>query len=331
MTFDYDILSRRTRMSMPNGVTTTYSYDEASQLLDLRHTLEASTISDFSYAYDRVGNRTTLTQNRSAVAVASLLSYTYDALNRLTEATHPLPTNPLEEFDYDPLGNRELRDGQSFTSIFDAANRLLEDEDFCYGYDDNGNLISKEAKVAGACGGGGPLTDYEYDPENQLVEVRVNGAVTANYRYDALGRRIEKDAGGVTSRYVYDSEDILLEFDGANTLLAHYTHGPGIDEPLIMVRDLDSSGTFETSEGFFYQADGLGSLTELTDSTGFISQAYVYDSYGGIVDQVGTLPNPYTYTGREFDAESGLYYYRARLDLEKRDQDFYSLDSSLKS
>jgi len=98
-----------------------------------------------------------------------------------------------------------------------------------------------------------------------------------------------------------------------------------------MVRDLDSSGTFETSEGFFYQADGLGSLTELTDSTGFISQAYVYDSYGGIVDQVGTLPNPYTYTGREFDAESGLYYYRARLDLEKRDQDFYSLDSSLKS
>ena len=53
-----------------------------------------------------------------------------------------------------------------------------------------------------------------------------------------------------------------------------------IDEPLILERDLDLSGTFETSEGFFYQADGLGSLTELTDSTGFISQAYVYDSYG---------------------------------------------------
>ena len=94
--------------------------------------------------------------------------------------------------------------------------------------------------------------------------------------------------------------------------LARYTHGPGIDEPLIMERDLDSSGAFENGEGFYYQADVLGSVTGLTDSVGAVAQAYVYDSFGQIVQQLVTLPNPYTYTGREFDEETGLYFYRAR-------------------
>ena len=301
--FAYDALSRRTSMTHDNGVVATYTYDLASQLLSLGHTLLALPISDFSYTYDNVGNRTTLTQVRSAVAVASPLTYVYDELNRLIEATHPLPANPLETFDYDPVGNRELRDGQSFTSMFDAANRLLQDEDFCYSYDDNGNLTSKEAKVAGVCGGVGQFTEYEYDPESQLIEVRVDAAVIANYLYDGLGRRIEKDTGGAITRYLYDGEDILLEYDGANTQLARYTHGPGIDEPLIMERG---------SESFFYHADGLGSVTELTDSLGFVAQAYVYDSYGQVKTQFGVIPNPYTYTARELDTETGLYYYRAR-------------------
>ena len=53
-------------------------------------------------------------------------------------------------------------------------------------------------------------------------------------------------------------------------------------------------------------------MTELTDLPGLVAQAYVYDSYGEIKQQVGGLTNPYTYTGREFDAESELYFYRAR-------------------
>ena len=58
--------------------------------------------------------------------------------------------------------------------------------------------------------------------------------------------------------------------------------------------------------------DGLGSITDLTDSNGAVFQSYVYDSFGNIALQVGATVNPYTYTGRERDTESGLYYYRAR-------------------
>ena len=60
---------------------------------------------------------------------------------------------------------------------------------------------------------------------------------------------------GVITRYVYDGEDILLEFDGSNALTAKYTHGPGIDEPLIMERG---------GQRYFYHTDGLGSITDKT-------------------------------------------------------------------
>ena len=65
-------------------------------------------------------------------------------------------------------------------------------------------------------------------------------------------------------------------------------------------------------QAYCYTADGLGSITELTDAAGSVTQDYLYDSYGQIASSTGTLENPYTFTGREFDPESGLYYYRAR-------------------
>jgi RHS repeat-associated protein len=50
----------------------------------------------------------------------------------------------------------------------------------------------------------------------------------------------------------------------------------------------------------------------MTDDTGDIAQTYVYDAFGRIVQKTGSIKNPYTYTGREWDEEAGLYYYRAR-------------------
>ncbi|MDH4155407.1 MAG: RHS repeat-associated core domain-containing protein [Nitrospira sp.] len=50
----------------------------------------------------------------------------------------------------------------------------------------------------------------------------------------------------------------------------------------------------------------------MTDSAGATAKSYSYDAYGNILESPGTLDQPYAYTGREFDTESGLYYYRAR-------------------
>src|SRR5512146_2032922 len=62
----------------------------------------------------------------------------------------------------------------------------------------------------------------------------------------------------------------------------------------------------------FYEADGLGSVTSLTDGSGQIAASYTYDSFGNVTASTGTLSNSFQYTGRELDSETGLYYYRAR-------------------
>ena len=280
-------------MTLPNGTQTTYSYDPASQVTQILHQLTATStqINQAAYAYNPVGNRTSLTDKRGSQA------FGYDALDRLTSASHPLLATP-QAFAYDPVGNRTTGG-----SVVNAGNQLTADANYGYVYDDNGNLTRKTLLVTGN------YSQYIYDAENRLTKVEEfaagnpTPAFTSTYRYDGLGRRIEKVANGQTKRYVYDGEDILLEYDGANVLQARYTHGPGIDEPIAVTK---------AGSTFFYHQDGLGTVTDLTDSVGATAKSYAYDAYGTIVDQAGTVEQPYTYTGREFDSETGLYYYRAR-------------------
>lgn len=277
--------------------STAYAYDNADRLTSLVHRKGTDTIASLAYAYDKVGNRTKMTEQDGDH------NYTYDALYQLIRATHPQPANPTETFTYDPVGNR-ITSHLSSSYIYDAGNRLLEDDSFSYSYDDNGNLIQRQDK------GSGEVTKYSYDYEDRLIKIEVfpsasspNPTSTSTYRYDGFGRRIEKNVDGVVTCYLYDGEDILYELDDSNTILARYTHGPGIDEPLIMERE---------GVNYYYHEDGLGGITHLTDADGAIAQSYVYDSFGNIIAQSGTVANPYTYTAREYDPESGLYYYRAR-------------------
>jgi len=292
-TLAYDALSRRTSLTLPNGTQTAYSYDVASQVQSILHKITATNapINNADYLYNSVGNRTQLTDRRGPQV------FGYDNLDRLTSATHPLPPTS-QTFAYDPVGNRTTGG-----SVVNAGNQLTADANFTYQYDDNGNLTRKTLLATGN------YSQYTYDAENRLIKVEdfVAGnptpAFTSTYRYDGLGRRIEKVANGQTKRYIYDGEDILLEYDGANVLQARYTHGPGIDEPIAVTKG---------GSTYFFHQDGLGTITDLTDSSGATAKSYSYDAYGNILESPGTVEQPYTYTGREFDSESGLLYYRAR-------------------
>ena len=135
-----------------------------------------------------------------------------------------------------------------------------------------------------------------------------------------LQELIEAQESGSDFGYAYrvfDNEDILLELDGSNNITARYTHGPGIDEPLIMERG---------GQSFFYHTDALGSVTEITDFTGTIKQQYTYSSFGKIESQLDpNFVQPYTFTAREFDPETGLYHYRKR-DLDPNTGRFQQTD-----
>lgn len=93
------------------------------------------------------------------------------------------------------------------------------------------------------------------------------------------------------------------EYDGAGDLKARYTQSLGIDKPISMTRG---------STTHYYHFDGLGSVTGLTDTNQNVTDTYIYDAFGNIIERTGSTPNPYTFTARESDPDSGLMYYRAR-------------------
>jgi len=63
---------------------------------------------------------------------------------------------------------------------------------------------------------------------------------------------------------------------------------------------------------YYYHFDGLGSVVALSNSSGTTIQTYEYTVYGEVAAEDPNHPNPYLFTGRRFDRETGLYYYRAR-------------------
>src|SRR5947207_1013822 len=158
--------------------------------------------------------------------------------------------------------------------------------------ENNGNLISKT---------GG--TTYSWDFENRLTRVAPSGGSQVNFKYDPMGRRIQKSSSSGTVNYIYDHAYVLEEVDTAGTLVTRYTQNLGIDERLVTLK----SGTAS-----YYEADGLGTITSLSNSSGALAKTYIYDSFGRLFSSSGPASNPYGFTGRELDSETGLQYYRAR-------------------
>ena len=94
-------------------------------------------------------------------------------------------------------------------------------------------------------------------------------------------------------------------------VLAHYYHGPVIDELLCRVTETNT---------VYYHHDGLGSTVALTDSTGNVVESYTYDVYGQpsiLSTTYQLLPtsaviNRFLFTSREYLADLALYDYRHR-------------------
>ena|ERR1700722_13243680 len=124
-----------------------------------------------------------------------------------------------------------------------------------------------------------------------------------SFKYDPYGRRIYKSSSSGTSIYAYDGDNQVEETSASGAVVARYSQGLNIDEPLAMLRSSTTS---------YYDADGLGSITSLSNSAGSLAQTYGYDSFGKQTTSSGALTNPFQYTAREFDSETSLQYSRAR-------------------
>lgn len=286
--FAYDAAGRLQTTSFPNGIVTEYEYDSRGLLTELTHLDATGTdLASLTYQHDALGRITQIAEG------SRIRGFAYDEVGRLIAGGTPAL---LETYTYDAVGNRTSSHLSSLY-LYDDANRLLEDDDFTYVYDADGNLVGKTAKDTGA------VTSYAYDAQDQLVGIDRPDGTVVTYRYDALGRRVEKNVDGAVTRFVYDGSDAALVFDGANQLVERLTHRNGIDEPV---------GIERGDETFFHLTNHQGSTRFLADETQTAVNRYEYDSFGNRLFVDEAVSNPFTYTGRELDEESGLYYYRAR-------------------
>ncbi len=288
----YDVGGRRTSLNGSGGVSKTYSYDDANRLLQLMNRVNGNNLETIDYEYDAVGNRTQKTDNHG------IHNYAYDAVYRLLSAT-----NDQENFDYDVTGNRLSDDGQSY--VHNTVNQIISGSDgLSLTYDNNGNMTSKVEN--------GITWTYTWNSENQLLQASSSDGKIADYSYDALGRRVSMTSSAAITSFVYDGQDILLDYENG-VLNKHYTQGPNIDEHLAMTNIIEG-------QSYFYHTDSLGSTTAITDESGNIVETYDFSVYGiptirdnqEIVIGESTIGNKYLHSGREFDYLTGFYYHRAR-------------------
>lgn len=288
--FGYDGLSRLVAVTRPNGIVDELTYNPSNDLLSRSSALGSTVLGQSAYTYDARGQRTART------GLSGTASFTYDLLGRLTGATYPTGSGIADEsYGYDDAGNRTSSAGSPSGWVYDH-NRLLRDGTATYTYDAEGNVLTRTDLATGA------LTQYTWNAENQLTSVFLPGGSLVAYRYDPFGRRIEVTHGAQITRYSYDDLVVDAEYDGANALVATYVHGATPDSILESTRG---------GQRYFHLVDGLGSVTAVTDQTGSVIARYTYDAFGN--QQVtGSAVNPFSFTGRELDAATGLYYYRLR-------------------
>jgi RHS repeat-associated protein len=194
-------------------------------------------------------------------------------------ATRPYATNGLNQ--YATTGQPNAAGSVAFT------------------YDANGNLAT-EATWNGTAYI--VSTTYTYDIENRLVAV--SGSRTAALRYDPLGRLYEVTGSGNTTRFLYDGDALVAEYDAAGTMLRRHVHWPGADIPMTTY---EGAG-FGTVRQLF--ADRQGSIAAVADHNGVRTAVNSYDEYG--IPGAGNSGR-FQYTGQIWLAELGMYHYKARI------------------
>ncbi len=182
-----------------------------------------------------------------------------------------------------------------------------------YTYDAVGNVVSESGTLNGVT----VSYSFTYDYRNRLTQVvytNGNTTTTDNFTYDVFNRRIGKITTIVVGHTltqispqlwtVYDGANPYADFQGT-TLKTRYVYGNGVDQLLARTNASGNSTAW-------YLTDQLGSVRAIVSIANGVLYQVAYDSYGNIRSQSGSGGDRFGYTGREWDSEIGLYYYRAR-------------------
>jgi RHS repeat-associated protein len=305
LTYQHDANDNRISLTHSDGQSFAYRYDALSRMDGLFEGFEAGI---YGRSYDVLGR---VIRNDRTPGHHSL--YSYDGVSRLASQTDNYigsVGNVTRGYAYNPSSQIIQRSSNNGAYSFTGAvnlnrahsvnglNQYINVGGLPFSYDANGNLTS-DGRVS-----------YTYDGENRLV-IATSSAGSVRLVYDPLGRMFEvRGRAGEITRFHYDGDDLVAEYDSNNSLLRRYVHGSGSDEPLFWY---EGAGL---SDRRSLHSDHQGSILATAATGGTLRQINSYDDYGipaGLAN--GGAPNTgrFQYTGQAWLPELGMYYYKARM------------------
>ena len=288
-TYAYEGGSERlVSQSFPNGQTTELSYFNNLQdraLQKLTYKVGATAVSEFIYGRNIPAGRITTWSQQVAATPPSLHTFGYDAANQLLSVAVTNSGTLVNNFAYayDPAGNRltEQVGATNYTATYNALNQ-----------------ISTSAAP-------GVSRTNEWDAEDRLVAVNTGNQRT-EFSYDGFGRLaslrlLTNGAQASLRRFVWCGGEICEERDAIGVVTKRF-FGQGMKV---------ESGP--TTGDYYYTRDHLGSIREVTDSSGTVRARYAYDSYGRRSKLTGDVEADFGFAGMFWSFEAGLSltHYRA--------------------
>ncbi len=333
--YEYNLIGQISKITRPGGLTE-FTYANSLVPQSIKHKRGAIVDRFFDYSYNSANMVTSITSGDGAEIVG------YDSNKMLSNFSQPVSRMPAsqqglasETFTYDTLFNR-LQNSEGTIDYDPTGQLIVSDFKNRYFHDSQGNVFLKEDKATGK------VVRYDYSSQNQLTKVSYLPSLSSTapykvvvYAYDASGRRMYKnvvdndaptDKRKTFTRYfVHDGSEILVETDENKSVLARYTHSTLKMDDVLSV-DITTAGVqaqIASSAGTFtFLKDAIGTVRSIANASGQIVQNYSYSAYGQILsikDSAGnditsspTIFTASTFTGREIDWETGLYYFRAR-------------------
>ena len=325
----YDRFGRETSRMMPGCVENTMHYDSIGRPAHQRVRHNGRTLHDKSYTW---GDNLRLLRTFDTINGRSV-RYDYDAFGSLSGAVFG-------------DGSRQWRNPDLMGNVYDSPDRtdrsygrggqLREDKKWRYYYDSHGNLVLKTMRRSGPSLETGMRDEflawqsgdyaYTWQGNGMLRSVTRPDGKTVTFRYDALGRRIEKVFDGRVYRYLWDGDVILHEWDYAeadrpNTVVTE-TGEVTLDRPepvenlITWVYDSDSyvpTAKIVGDRRYSIISDYIGRPVQAYDDNGNIVWQADYDIYGNLRNLNGSRQFiPFRQLGQYEDEETGLYYNRFR-------------------
>ncbi|RAV02633.1 polymorphic toxin type 47 domain-containing protein [Paenibacillus sp. YN15] len=299
---------------------TDYAYDESGRVTKVEAPGKTTV-----YAYDAAGNRQSLQETYTSNQPSG---YTEPGSGEQTEYR-------VKKSEY--LYTRDNQLVKLIEQMQDDTGKEVLEKTTEYLYDGNGNEVRQKVSylhphtrslrqsTGGSLYGDGVESDpnaviekvsNSFDGFNQLVTTeRVKGGerTTIGFVYDGNGLRtqktVESSANGYeaqVTRYLYDRQYVILETDAADSLSVRYVRGINYISRTGVTGDAAAQPSY-----FLY--NGHGDVVQTVSEDGTVENQYDYDIFGSPTLTIEeTYSNAIRYAGEFYDAESGLYYLRAR-------------------